>query len=93
MTIATDPLYEKPRNENFEVVLIKLTASEFTAKPEDFKRVPVDAADPIQALHTPEANVKGYRVMWATPPGVLTEPEIMARRRELDGSGHSTPGM
>ncbi len=83
----TDPQYEKPRLEHFEVVLIKQSASDLTAKPEDFKRVPVKAADTIAALNDPavEKELGEYRRLWATTPGVLTGPEMEARHRAYDG--------
>jgi hypothetical protein len=88
MTIATDPLYEKPRNENFDVVLIKRTASELMAKRDDFKRIPVQAENTIAAQWLPEVvkEEKEYRVLTAVPPGFETEPEAMARQREYAGN-------
>ena len=74
------------RPQHFEVVMIREGASELTATSEDFRRVPVDAADPIGAVTSKEAAaVKGWRPMFAAPPGVPTEPEIMSRRRALEG--------
>ena len=88
MTIATDPLYEKPRHEPFHVVLLKRTASELTAKPDDFKRIPVAAADPIAAQYDPAVvkHEKEYRSLGAVPPGFVTEPEAMAQQREYAGN-------
>ena len=88
MTIATDPQYEKPRNENFEVVLIKLTASEFTAKRSDFLRILVQAPDSITAQWDPAVvkHEKEYRSLGAVPPGFETEPEANARQREYAGN-------
>jgi hypothetical protein len=70
--------------ENFEVVLIKKGVSDLSAKPEDFKRVPVQASNPLQAQTKDEAQVDGYHVLFAAKPGVLTDPEIMANRRAID---------
>lgn len=70
----------------FEVVMIREGVSDLTATTEDLKRIPVEAADPIGAVMSPEvAGAKGWRPMFAAPPGVPTEPEIMARRRALEG--------
>ena len=87
MTIATDPNYEKPSTQHLDVVLLKRDVSEFTAKLSDFKRIPVQAADPIAAQGDPEVakHDKEYRCLGAVPPGFETEPEANARQREYAG--------
>lgn len=70
--------------EQFEVVLLKDSVSDLSAKPDDFKRVSVEASSPIAAQISDKAKVQGYRAIFATKPGVLTDPEVMARRREAD---------
>ena len=72
------------RKEPFDVVLIKTEANDFTAKSEDFKRVLVEASDTIAAQADPACDIKGYRVIFVTKPGVKTYPEINARRREME---------
>jgi hypothetical protein len=85
---------EMKRTELFDIVMLKEGVSEFEAKTTDFKRVPVEARDPLQAqMSEAVAKEKGYRVLFAAKPGVLTDPEIMARRRELDAVGHVKPGI
>jgi hypothetical protein len=77
-----------PRHtEAFEVVLLRRIASEFTSLPSDYKRVHVEATDPIAAMTCEEISeyASNYRPIAATKPGVLTEAEILARRRELEG--------
>ena len=86
------PEYPK-RVEDFELVLLKTDVSEFAATPADFKRVHVAAEDQLQAMMSEEAKVSGYRVLFVSKPGVPTEPEILARRRELDEAGHTHIGM
>lgn len=72
--------------EQFEVVLLKDGASEFTAKADDFKRVAVDAIDPLAAMLSEQVGAtKGFHALSATKPGVLTDPEVNARRRDLEG--------
>lgn len=76
--------YERPL-ELFSVVLVKRSANEMSAKSDDFKRIEVQAADPVAAMLSDEVQKqKDFRPMCATKPGILTDPEIMARRRELD---------
>lgn len=70
--------------ESFEVVLIKRNISSLTAKPGDFKRIPVVATDPLAAQMSDEViKEKEWLPLFAAPPGVLTDPEIQARQREL----------
>ena len=89
MTTSTDPLYEKPRTEPFDIVMLKRTANELMAKPGDFKRLAVTAADSISARWLPEvvALEKEYRCIGAVPPGFRTEAEAMAQQREYAGGG------
>jgi len=70
--------------EHFEVVLLKEGASEMTALPADFKRVLVEAESTLHALMDAKAQVKGWRPLLVAKPGMLTEPEVLARRRETD---------
>ncbi len=73
--------------ENFEVVLLKKGVSSLTASPDDFKRVAVEASSPL-AAHLDDSVLaeKDYVVLFTAKPGVATEPEIMARRRVMEGS-------
>jgi putative sterol carrier protein len=71
--------------EDFDVVLLKDGVSDLTASPSDFKRVLVTGqADPIAALMSDTAQVKGFRPLFALPPGVMSSAEIMANRRVMD---------
>lgn len=73
----------------FDVVLIKDGVNSMTAKPDDFKRVPVVAADTVQAcLHDDVAKEKGFYPLYAVPPGVMGEPEVLAVRRIQDPPTH-----
>ena len=75
--------------EPFEVVMLKQGVSEFTATPDDFRRVPVVAADPIKAQQDPDvlaAEQEGYTVMLASRPGIQTQAEVLARGRLYDCS-------
>jgi hypothetical protein len=86
MTTKETPTNFPEHNELFDVVLIKADVNDLAAKPGDFKRVTVEASDPSAAqYHADVRALTGYRVMFAVPPGVSTEPEIMARRREMEG--------
>ena len=88
MTIATDPEYQKPRTNQFEVVMLKLGVSESTAKRSDILRITVDAPDPVTAKWSPEVvkREKEYRVVDAVPPGYQTEVEMQANQREYAGN-------
>ena len=88
MTISTDPQYQKPNAQPLDVVMLKLSASEFTATPGDIKRVSVMAADPIEARGAPDVVKLGkeYRVLGVMPPGYQTEAEMMAQQREYAGN-------
>jgi hypothetical protein len=67
----------------FDVVCLKDGVSELMAKPEDFKRVPIDAESPYHALMNAPVE-QGFRPMWAINPGVLSDAEIHARRRSFE---------
>lgn len=72
--------------EAFEVVLLKDGVSESSALPPDFKRIPVEASSPHAALIDDSVSKeKGWRPLFATKPGVVTDPEMLARQRELNG--------
>lgn len=73
--------------ELFEVVLLKRGISSLTAGVGDFKRIPVEASAPGMALLDDKimAEMGEYVPLFAAPPGVMTEPEIHARRREIEG--------
>jgi hypothetical protein len=80
---------EPNRSEPFEVVMLKLGVSEVAAKPEDFRRVPIEATDPLQAMQSDAvAKTEGYRPLFAARPGVLTDPEVHARRRAFEAGGN-----
>ena len=75
--------------EPFEVVLLKQGVSEFTATPDDFRRVPVWATDPINAQQDPDvlaAEKEGYICLLASRPGIQTQAEVLARGRLYDCS-------
>lgn len=72
--------------EMFDVVMLKKGISQLTAKPEDFKRVKVTAPDPLSAqMHDDVLKESGYLALFAAKPDVLTDPEIQASRREIEG--------
>ena len=71
--------------ELFEVVLLKDGTNEMKANTEDFRRVPIEASSPLQAQMSDKVLVEGYHSIFATKPGILTDPEVMARRRAMDG--------
>lgn len=83
----SDPNYEKARTEAFDVVLIKRTANEMAAVPEDFKRVEVEATDPLAAQYDAKLtqHLTDYRILWATKPGYQTDPERQAQARAYNG--------
>lgn len=77
---------EFTRKELFDVVMLKNGVNDMSALSTDFKRIPVEAGAPFEALtHKDVTNVTGYHPLFAVPPGVATEPEVHARRRELEG--------
>jgi hypothetical protein len=72
--------------EAFDVVLIKKGASSLTAKVGDFKRLTIEASSSLAAQLDDRVSAESeYVPMMAIRPGVMSEPEIMARRRELEG--------
>jgi hypothetical protein len=87
-TQKQDDGYYKPRLEHFEVVCIKDGASVLTATPEDFKRIPVDAEDPLAAQMNDEVRkqAEGHVILFAAKPGIMTDPEVMARSRSFDSN-------
>lgn len=75
--------------QNFDVVMLRKAdgVHALNATTADFKRIMVTAASPVEAMMdaTVEAQVKaGYTVIHAMPPGVMSESELLARRREMD---------
>jgi hypothetical protein len=76
--------------ELFDVVMVKDGVSHNDAKPEDIKRLPVVASGPLAAQISDEAMAfaakEGYTAVHATKPGVLTELESLAMRRQMEGS-------
>lgn len=72
--------------EDFEVVMIRDGKHEFTAMPEDYKRIFIEAENPLLAqMDDVIAKEKGWRPIAATKPGVLTAPEVGARQRASAG--------
>ena len=87
---VSNPSAPPQRLEHFEVVMMKSGGpGAHAAKPEDFKRVPVQAADPMNAQFSDEvdaAKKAGFDFVMVAKPGQETEPEMQARHRELSGS-------
>jgi len=89
---SAEPKIPPQRLEAFEVVLlIKTSAGAHAAKPEEFRRVPVRATDPMSAQFSDEVKAAreeapGYDFMMVAKPGQETHPEMMARQREMSGS-------
>jgi hypothetical protein len=80
-----DPNYPV-HTESFEVVLLKKGVSSVAAATADFKRLPIVASSPLAAqIHDDVMKETDYVALFATKPGVMTEPEIHARRREMEG--------
>lgn len=79
--------FPTPPNEPFEVVMLDRSKNEFNATPDDFKRVAVEATDPLSAMSCAEvaAEEGKFRTLFAAKPNVKTEPEIMAYRRMVEG--------
>jgi hypothetical protein len=76
------PLHKEP----FDVVLLKRGVNSLDASTGDFKRISVEASDPLSAqMHGDVAKEKDYQALFAVPPGVASDPEIQARRREMEG--------
>ena len=81
-----EPTNYPEHKELFEVVLLKKGISSLTAQVGDFKRIAVMASAPGMALIDDIIMAeKDYVPMFATPPGHISDPEIHARRRELEG--------
>ena len=79
------------RKETFEVVMIKNGRTEQSAAIEDFRRVRVEASDPLQAFtHEDVQKIEGYYPILTAKPGVLTDPEVHARRRSFEASSGPT---
>lgn len=79
------------RTETFDVVMLKTGISEFAAKPDDFKRVTVEASDALQAqLHDDVAKEKEHRVLMVTAHGALIEAEVLALRRAAEDEAKAT---
>jgi hypothetical protein len=76
------------RKEMFEVVCCKEGVNTLEAKPEDFKRIAVEAADPLAAQLSDSVReaAKGYQIMFAAKPGIMTDPEVSARVRQMSPS-------
>lgn len=75
-------------DQHFEVVLMRNGVNEDTATQDDYRRVAVVAKDPIGAMTSDEAVAAAgtdFRVVLATPPGVETGMEVMARQRLMNG--------
>lgn len=84
---ATPPVEESypVHKEQFEVVMLRNSVSDAHALPGDFKRIEVTATDPLAAQMSDLVRAEtGYTVLFAAKPGVMTDPEIHARRREMD---------
>jgi hypothetical protein len=67
-------------------VLLREGKHQLNATPDDFKRVPVSAPDTFTAMMSDELapHKEGFVVQYVTAPGMLSEPEIAARRRVVD---------
>lgn len=67
----------------FDVVCLKKGMNELDAKPEDFRRYTVPAADPLEARTEGQklAEKDGFDVLHAVPPGHLSDTEQQARSR------------
>lgn len=79
-------MYDKPRMEDFEAVMLPKNISVMEAKPEDFVRVAISASDPLSAILSDAVQAKskeggGFIALFAAKPGMLTDPEMQARSR------------
>lgn len=77
-------------DQHFEVVLMRKGVTEDAATQDDFKRVAVVARDQVAALMSEDvaaAAGEDFRAVVATPPGIETGFEAMARRRAMDATG------
>lgn len=77
--------YYAPRAERFDVVLLKDGVAPHTAKPEDFRRLPVTAdGGPYNARADAavlKAEAEGYTIVQVVSPGHRPEAERDAIRR------------
>ncbi len=69
--------------------MLPVGVSPLAAKPEQFRRVPVEAKDPLAArLHDDvtkaAAEAPGYEVLFTARPGEETDLEMRARARVQD---------
>ena len=88
MSAAPTPTEPYPEHkEDFEVVMLKDGVSELDAKPEDIKRVHVNAVSSLAAqMHDDVQKFEGHKAVFVAKPGVPTDLETHARRRELEGA-------
>jgi hypothetical protein len=80
------------KKQVFDVLLLKKSVGAHVAAPEDFKRVRVEALSTLAARDVDEvikaaAEEPGWTVQFVTPPGQLTEMEMLARSRQHQSSG------
>lgn len=75
----------KPQEQMFDVVCLKAGVNVLTAAPDDFKRIAVQAPDPLAAqMHDDvRKSADGFTILFSAPPGVMTDPEIQARVRVM----------
>ena len=71
------------RLEQFDAVLLRLGVSPLVAKPGDFKRATIFAAD-AHAARVQAQSPSGWTVIALTRPGEPTAAEIAARQREVE---------
>lgn len=84
--MAKDGYYQ--RNESFDVILCKKGVNAMAAKPDDFRRVPVQAPEP--SLVGDDEEVKkavgeGYLQVEVVSAGRPSDHETMARGRATSG--------
>lgn len=78
----TSPI--EPRKELFDVVLVKEGAYPHSAKPDELRRVTVEATSTLGARSAPEVEaITGWRPFQVTTPGVETPEEVAARQRQI----------
>lgn len=84
MSEESYPVHKEP----FEVVCIREGVNPIAAKPEDFLRVPVEAADPLSArMHDDLVEkAKGFDPYVAMKPGIMTDMETSAYSRVANGA-------
>lgn len=84
----TDP-YASAQTQQFEVVLVKDGVNPLAAKADDFKRVPAAASSPTGAMESDAVAAvakTGFKPLQAVVPGMLTDYEMGARRREHEAA-------